>query len=165
MENKNLWTPWRSVYVGGAREPGCVFCNAAGAPEDDSRLVVKTGAHAFAMLNRFPYASGHLLIAPFRHTGAMEELTPVEVAEIWKLAVEGKRALSALYHPDGFNVGLNLGQAAGAGIADHLHLHVVPRWNGDSNFMPVLSDVRVIPHHLEDTLAALRGEMSGRSSP
>lgn len=165
MENRNLWAPWRSQYVGGAREPGCVFCLAAANPTDDSRLVVGGGVHAFVMLNRFPYSSGHAMVVPRRHISDMEALEPAESTEMWKLAVEVKRALSVLYKPDGFNVGMNLGKAAGAGIADHLHLHVVPRWVGDSNFMPVLGDVRVISTHLEDTLAALRQETGLPLSP
>lgn len=159
MENRNLWAPWRSQYVGGAREPGCVFCLAAANPGDDEKLVAGGGAHAFVMLNRFPYTSGHAMIAPRRHVADVSLLDNAESAEIWKLAVEVKRALAAIYKPDGFNIGMNLGQAAGAGIADHLHLHVVPRWIGDSNFMPVLGDVRVISTHLSDTLGALRQEL------
>lgn len=158
MDNRNLWAPWRSQYVGGAREPGCVFCLASASPADDERLVVGGGAHAFAMLNRFPYTSGHAMVAPRRHVADVAELDAAESAEMWRLAVEIKRALTAIYRPDGFNIGMNLGCAAGAGIADHIHLHVVPRWVGDSNFMPVLGDVRVISTHLKDTLAALRQE-------
>lgn len=158
MDNRNLWAPWRSQYVGGAREPGCVFCLASASPADDERLVVGGGTHAFAMLNRFPYTSGHAMIAPRRHVADVAELDAAESAEMWRLAVEIKRALTAIMKPDGFNIGMNLGCAAGAGIADHIHLHVVPRWVGDSNFMPVLGDVRVISTHLKDTLAALRQE-------
>lgn len=149
MENNNLWAPWRSDYVGGEREPGCVFCHAAASPEDPERLVVALESSAMAVLNRYPYASGHLMVMPRRHVGALEELDSVELTQMWAMALKAKSALTSLYNPQGFNLGLNIGKAAGAGITEHLHIHVVPRWVGDNNFMAVLAETRVIPHHLE----------------
>jgi ATP adenylyltransferase len=146
---KQLWAPWRLEYIQSADEqPGCVFCNAQAAEDG---LVVHRGDHAFAILNRFPYASGHFMAAPYRHVGDFGELTDEEVLEIHRLAADGMSALSKLYSPEGSNVGWNLGRVAGAGVVDHVHLHVVPRWAGDTNFMPVLADVKVMPEHLETT--------------
>jgi ATP adenylyltransferase len=155
---KPLWAPWRLEYVTQADEiPGCVFCaEAAGELGEGESLVVHRGSVALAILNKFPYSSGHLLAAPVRHVGALEELTDEEALELHRLAVAGVEALGAIYGPDGFNLGWNLGRAAGAGITDHVHLHVVPRWSGDTNFMPVLADVKVLPEHLLETRDRLR---------
>lgn len=153
-----LWAPWRLVYVQQAdAQEGCVFCSDAGGdvPPEDS-LVVYRGDAAFILLNKFPYASGHLLIAPVRHVGEIGKLTDAEALEIHRLAVAGTEALASVYEPDGFNLGWNLGRVAGAGIAEHVHLHVVPRWSGDTNFMPVLADVKVLPEHLYATRDRLR---------
>ena len=148
---KPLWAPWRLEYVQAADEqPGCVFCLAAEG-DDAERLVVRRGEHAFVLLNRFPYSSGHVMVAPYRHVGDFGELSDHEALEIHALARAGLRALSSVYAPEGFNLGWNLGRVAGAGIVDHVHLHVVPRWGGDTNFMPVLADVKVIPEHLAET--------------
>ena len=148
---KPLWAPWRLEYVEQADEStGCIFC----APDDD--LVLCRGAHAFALLNRFPYASGHLMVAPQRHVGDYGSLTDDEALEIHRLAVAGLEALAAVYRPQGHNLGWNLGRIAGAGIVDHVHLHVVPRWAGDTNFMPVLADVRVLPEALTESARRLR---------
>ena len=144
---KQLWAPWRLQYIQSADEQaGCVFCNAQ---EGEGGLVVHRGEHAFALLNRFPYAPGHFMVAPYRHVGDFGELTDAEAAEIHRLGGDGMRALGALYSPEGYNAGWNLGRVAGAGVVDHVHLHVVPRWAGDTNFMPVLADVKVLPEHLE----------------
>jgi ATP adenylyltransferase len=148
---RQLWAPWRLEYVGSAgSEPGCVFCSARDG-DDADRLVVMRGEHAFVLLNRFPYASGHVMVAPARHVGDLGELADAEALEVHRLATRAVAALGSLYRPDGFNLGWNLGRVAGAGIADHVHLHVVPRWAGDTNFMPVLADVRVLPEHLDET--------------
>jgi len=149
-----LWAPWRLEYVSSASEQtGCIFCRAVGAPEDADSLVVHRGETAFVMLNRFPYSAGHLMIAPTRHVGDLRELSAQEAAEIHSLSAHALEVLSSLFKPDGFNVGWNLGRSAGAGVVDHVHEHVVPRWQGDTNFMPVLADVRVIPEHLQATHA------------
>jgi ATP adenylyltransferase len=152
---KPLWAPWRLEYIQSADEqPGCVFCLAQHG-EDEDTLVVRRGERAFALLNRFPYASGHFMVAPYRHVGAYGELTDDEVLEIHRLAEPGLRALGEVYGPQGYNLGWNLGRVAGAGVVDHVHLHVVPRWEGDTNFMPVLADVKVMPEHLAETCRRL----------
>jgi ATP adenylyltransferase len=148
---RQLWAPWRLEYIESADEQdGCVFCLAE-AGDDEERFVVHRGEQAFVMLNTFPYSSGHLMVAPRRHVGEFTELGEAEALEIHRLAGAGLAALRELYGPDGFNLGWNLGRVAGAGVVDHVHLHVVPRWNGDTNFMPVLADVKVIPEHLAET--------------
>jgi len=146
-----LWAPWRLEYVQHADElDRCIFCD----PEPD--LLVEDGGHALVVMNKFPYSSGHLLVAPKRHTGDFAGLADEEAAEIHRLASRGIEALRAEYAPHGFNLGWNLGRVAGAGIEDHVHLHVVPRWNGDTSFMPVLGDVKVLPEHLLATARRLR---------
>ena len=148
---ERLWAPWRLEYVQSADEQdGCVFCRAA-AGDDVEQLVVHRGEHAFVLLNKFPYASGHLLVAPYRHGVNFGELDEGEILEVHRLGACGLDALRAVYRPEGFNLGWNIGRPAGAGIVDHGHLHVVPRWSGDTNFMPVLDDVKVIPQYLAET--------------
>jgi ATP adenylyltransferase len=152
---KELWAPWRLEYIKSADEDdGCVFCLAVEG-DDEERLVVKRGVKAIVLLNKFPYSSGHFMVAPSRHLGEYGELAEDEVLELHALAAAGMRALAGLYAPQGYNLGWNLGRVAGAGIVDHVHLHVVPRWGGDTNFMPVLADVKVLPEHLADTRARL----------
>lgn len=152
---QRLWAPWRMTYINdidSEKKEGCFFCNAwAEAGRERENLVVGRGQGAFIMLNRFPYSNAHLLIAPQRHIGYMEEATEEEGAELWRLTALAKRALSNAFSPHGFNVGINQGRVAGAGVLDHLHVHIVPRWDGDVNFMPVFADVRVIPQALEET--------------
>jgi ATP adenylyltransferase len=148
---KPLWAPWRLEYIEQADEQeGCIFCLAAEG-DDESGLVVHRGANAFVLLNKFPYASGHLMVAPYRHVGDFAELSDEEVVEIHRLTSQGMGALAKLYSPQGYNVGWNLGRIAGAGVTDHMHTHLVPRWAGDTNFMPVLADVKVMPEHLAET--------------
>jgi len=148
---ERLWAPWRLEYVQSADEQdGCVFCRAA-AGDDVEQLVVHRGERAFVLLNKFPYASGHLLVAPYRHGVNFGELDEAEILEVHRLGARGLDALTAVYRPEGFNLGWNIGRPAGAGIVDHGHLHVVPRWSGDTNFMPVLDDVKVIPQYLAET--------------
>jgi ATP adenylyltransferase len=149
---KPLWAPWRLEYVGGADEQeGCLFCKAVESEDDEAALVVHRGRHAIVLVNKFPYASGHLMVAPRRHIGEFAELTDEEALELHRLSGQGIGALAQLYEPQGYNVGWNLGRIAGAGVVDHVHVHVVPRWAGDTNFMPVLADVKVIPEHLAET--------------
>jgi ATP adenylyltransferase len=146
-----LWAPWRLEYIQQADEqPGCVFCRAAEA-SDEEGLIVHRGDRAFVLLNKFPYSSGHLMVAPFRHVGEFGELEADEAAEIHALSTRGLEALRGVYGPEGFNLGWNLGRIAGAGVVDHVHQHVVPRWAGDTNFMPVLADVKVLPEHIAAT--------------
>jgi ATP adenylyltransferase len=154
---RQLWAPWRLEYVVQAEDqPGCVFClEAAGTLGDDS-LVVHRGTTVIALLNKFPYSSGHLMVAPTRHEADLAALSAAEAAEIHSLTVAALDALRRVYAPDAFNVGWNLGAIAGGSIAGHLHEHVVPRWSGDTNFMPVLADVKVLPEHLTTTRDRLR---------
>jgi ATP adenylyltransferase len=152
---KPLWAPWRLAYVEHADElDRCIFCQ----PEEE--LVVENGAHAVAVMNKFPYSSGHVLIAPHRHLGDFGLLSPEEVQEVHTFAARAVEALREEYGAHGFNLGWNLGRVAGAGIADHVHLHVVPRWNGDTSFMPVLGDVKVLPEHLLETAVRLRTRLA-----
>jgi len=147
---KQLWAPWRLEYIRQADEqPGCVFCH----PEEE--LVVAREEHAFVLVNRFPYSSGHVMVAPLRHAGDFGALTAEEAQAIHRLAAKAVEALGREYGADGYNLGWNLGRVAGAGVADHVHLHVVPRWSGDTNFMPVLADTKVLPEHLRETRARL----------
>jgi ATP adenylyltransferase len=148
---ERLWAPWRLEYIQAADEQeGCVFCLARDG-DDEERLVVHRGTHAVVLLNKYPYASGHLMVAPARHEGEFGELSVDEVVEIHRLAATGIAGLAETMGPQGFNLGWNLGRIAGAGVVDHVHLHVVPRWAGDTNFMPVLADVKVLPESLEAT--------------
>jgi ATP adenylyltransferase len=148
---ERLWAPWRMEYIKSADDDsGCIFCRAV-AGDDAERLVVQRGSHAIALLNKFPYASGHFMVAPIRHVGEYGELTDDEALELHRLASAGIGALSQVYAPQGYNLGWNLGRIAGAGVVDHVHLHVVPRWAGDTNFMPVLADVKVLPEYLQET--------------
>ncbi len=148
---KPLWAPWRLEYVGSADEQeGCFFCAALGLPDEEG-LVVYRGERAFVLLNKFPYTSGHLLVAPVRHSCEFAALRDEEALELHRLAAGGVGALAATYRPEAYNLGWNLGRVAGAGVLDHVHLHVVPRWAGDTNFMPVLADVKVMPEHLAET--------------
>lgn len=147
-------------YVGGERAPGCVFCNALAAPDQPASLVLLTGRHAFMLLNRFPYNSGHLMVVPNEHVPTLEVLSPATRAEMFEMAALAIEAARPVFRCDGFNLGMNIGDVAGAGIADHLHMHLVPRWTGDANFMPILGDTMVIPEVLETTHARLRAELS-----
>ncbi len=149
---ERLRSPWRNAYVSAsATEPGCVMCRALEGQARADSLVVHVGAQVFALMNLYPYNSGHVMVAPRRHVGSLSEASPEELAELMALARRLEGLLSATYRPDGFNLGMNLGRAAGAGVADHIHLHVVPRWQGDTNFMTVAAETRVLP---EDPLAA-----------
>ena len=148
-----LWAPWRMQYVSSAAPPeaGCVFCRAASAGDDRGALILRRGVDAFLILNAFPYACGHLMAVVTRHGGGLAEASAAEVGEAMSLVQAGIRALRSAYRADGFNVGVNEGRVAGAGVPDHLHVHVVPRWNGDANFMPVVADTRVLPESLDAT--------------
>ena len=153
---KPLWAPWRLEYVTQADElTGCPLC-AEAAGEVGETLVVHRGTSAFALLNKYPYSSGHLILAPYAHVGELDELGDETALELHRLSVDALEALRALYRPAGFNLGWNIGRAAGAGIPEHAHMHVVPRWNGDTSFMPVLGDAKVIPEHLLETRDRLR---------
>ena len=149
------------AYIGGEKEHGCLFCRVlADSTADGANLVLWREPGALVMLNKFPYNSGHLLVAPVRHTGDFTDLKPEEVVDLTSALQRAVKLLEQVLTPDGFNVGANLGKAAGAGIADHLHFHAVPRWDGDTNFMPVLGETKVINEHLEATAAKLRATLA-----
>ena len=156
--DRPLWAPWRIEFIRGEKDKRCFLCGKQSVnPEwPEESLVVFRGRTAFVILNRYPYNSGHLMIAPYSHTGDISELTVEERHEIMDLCVKAKEVLQKVMRPDAFNVGFNLGVAAGAGIADHLHMHIVPRWIGDTNFMPVISDTRCVPEALDETARIIR---------
>ncbi len=149
MERKILWAPWRGEYVAGKKDPGCIFCPPEKPLPDEERLILYRDEKVLVIMNKFPYNTGHLLIAPKRHVANLEDLTDEELLNIMKMAQSAIKILKKVLKPDGFNLGFNLGKVAGAGYPDHIHLQLVPRWNGDINFLAVLDDVRVISQHLK----------------
>ncbi|MFB3739506.1 MAG: HIT domain-containing protein [Candidatus Velamenicoccus archaeovorus] len=153
-----IWSPWRMRYIESAKagdEDGCIFCDLPARGDDAGTHILSRGARAFAMLNTYPYNPGHVMVAPFRHVGDLEDLSPEELADVDRLLQASVRALREEMDPHGYNVGMNLGRVAGAGIPDHLHWHVVPRWSGDTNFMPVVAETRVLPELLDETYRKL----------
>lgn len=161
MNMERLWAPWRSVYIGKDHGTGCIFCEKlnAATEQDRANYVLFRGAKTFVILNIYPYNNGHLLVAPARHVGDIEELEPGEMQELFLTTRRMVKLMRRAFHPDGFNVGVNLGKVAGAGIPGHFHVHIVPRWNGDTNFMPVLGDVRVISEALDLTYDKLKSAL------
>jgi ATP adenylyltransferase len=155
LANHRLWAPWRSSYIKGSKSDECIFCTKPALPDEEG-LVVRRGERCFVMLNAFPYTSGHVMIAPYAHTAALQDLDEPTSVELISLAKQSLRAIGEAYRPEGYNVGANLGSVAGAGIADHFHMHVVPRWEGDTNFMPVVGDTRVLPEGLDETFRSLK---------
>lgn len=153
---KNIWAPWRIEYIQGPKPSSCVFCEAA---KQEDPLVITRKEGCFAIMNRFPYTAGHCMVVPNRHVGDLAELTPREISAIMALVSDLMAALRASMHPEGFNVGCNIGKVSGAGIAEHFHMHVVPRWNGDTNFMPVLDDVHIISEHITRTRDKIAGNL------
>jgi len=153
-----LWAPWRMEFIAAEKPKGCIFCDFPAAPEAEDRrnLIVRRGEHAFVILNRFPYNSGHLMVVPRRHGAELGALPAAEYAGLMEEVRRAAAVLQGAYRPEGINVGMNLGRAAGAGIVDHLHWHLVPRWVGDNNFMPVLGDIRVMVDHLDATWEKVR---------
>jgi len=152
-----LWAPWRLQYIEHTpEEQGCIFCDKPARNRDAEDYILHRGERCFIMLNAFPYNNGHLLIAPYRHVPDLTDLDEDEQRDLLALTNLGLKALREVYHPQGFNVGINIGQVAGAGIADHIHLHIVPRWSGDTNFMPVLGETRVVPQALSESHERLR---------
>lgn len=161
---EKLWSPWRSQYIDsfGKEKGSCIFCNAAGDDLNDmNSLLVDKGELTFTVLNLYPYNNGHLMVVPFRHISDMLDLSREENAEIMNKLQISCKVLKEVYNPDGFNIGANLGKVSGAGIDDHIHFHVVPRWNGDTNFMPVLGDVKVISQDLLVTKKKLLKAFTG----
>jgi ATP adenylyltransferase len=160
---QRMWSPWRSKYIATFKEPvrkgkkrGSLFAAALKSHDDSKNLIVWRGEHCFVMMNRYPYNSGHLLIVPNRQTATMEDLTLVELAEMMQSTQRAIQALDVIMKPHGYNFGANLGRVSGAGIDDHVHFHLVPRWNGDTNFMPVLADTKVISEEMKGTLKKLQ---------
>jgi ATP adenylyltransferase len=145
LEMRQLWSPWRLEYLTRPKAEECVFCRAAEGEDDRENLVLLRGERAFLILNRYPYNNGHFIVTPYAHLPSLENLPTSTLTEMMVLLNRGLGALRAAMHPDGFNIGANLGKVAGAGVEDHVHLHAVPRWTGDTNFMPVIGDMRVVP--------------------
>jgi ATP adenylyltransferase len=153
----SIKSPWRFEYVAGANpQAGCIFCYAAEHASEQESLVLHQGKHNFVLLNRYPYNNGHIMIAPYQHVANPDEVAHEIAQEMMLLFQKGLQALRSAYNPDGFNMGMNLGKCAGAGVEQHYHLHVVPRWNGDTNFMTTLAETRVIPEDFNTTLAKLK---------
>lgn len=151
-----LWSPWRYRYVTTAdAAPGCVFCTAAAENKDEEYLVVWRGRRLFVILNRYPYTSGHLMVVPYAHVATLEELPDETLAEMALVTRDAVKHLRAIYRPEGVNVGMNIGKCAGAGIAGHVHTHVLPRWTGDANFLSVVGETRVMPEELGETYRKL----------
>ncbi|MFA4646355.1 HIT domain-containing protein [Pyrococcus kukulkanii] len=146
---KILWAPWRIEYIRSPKYEGCIFCDFPKENRDKERLILYRGKNAFIIMNNYPYNPGHVMVAPYRHVSSIEDLTEEEMLEIMKLAALVMKAIRKVMKPDGFNLGFNIGKVAGAGIDGHVHLHIVPRWNGDTNFMPVIADTKVIPESLK----------------
>lgn len=155
---EQLWAPWRLSYIqkASAGGEGCIFVDLPAQDNDRENLILFRGQHAFVMLNAFPYTSGHLMVAPYRHTATLNDLSDEELLEINQLVRDCANWITSVYKPDGFNIGVNLGRAAGAGIPDHIHWHIVPRWNGDTNFMTSVGEVRVLPQSLTESWEQLR---------
>lgn len=164
-EAQVLWAPWRMRYIEAEKPGGCIFCQPTEESALRERLILATTSHARVMLNKYPYTSGHLLIAPHLHTATLADLSTAVFLDLMELVRRAVSVVETVLRPHGVNVGLNLGTAAGAGIADHLHWHVVPRWVGDTNFMPVVGAVRVMPQHLLDTYDRLRPDWLSASCP
>lgn len=155
---KTLWAPWRIEYITGEKKEGCIFCDKPKAGNDKKNLILYKGETSFIIMNRYPYSNGHLMAVPYRHINNMSELDHKERLELMNLTTKCIEILKVM-NPDGFNIGMNLGTAGGAGIDDHLHFHIVPRWNGDTNFMPLIADVKVMPEYLEDTYETLSEQL------
>lgn len=164
---ENLWAPWRMAFIEPKNPPapGCIFCTQPAANQDEKYHILYRGERCFMMLNLYPYNNGHLMIAPYEHIGAFEQFDALTLADLTAQAQLALRALRIAMTPDGFNMGINQGKVAGAGFAEHIHYHIVPRWNGDTNFMPVLADTKVMPEHLDvvyqkllDALRQIRSE-------
>ena len=152
-----LWTPWRMEYIlSNEKQPGCIFCAGDNRENDEERLILHVGNKTMVIMNKYPYANGHLLVCPVRHCFGLDMLDDKERLDLIGMVSRTIEILKKAFKPDGFNVGLNLGKVAGAGIEEHMHFHIVPRWNGDSNFMTVLSEVRLIPEHIRETYKKLK---------
>lgn len=160
MANFRIWAPWRLAYVKDASkdiEEECIFCAKPAQDDDEANLIVHRGERSFVILNLFPYTNGHLMVAPYAHLGRLQELGSETLTEMMALAQRSMDRLEQVYDPHGYNVGFNQGRVAGAGVEHHIHMHVVPRWGGDTNFMPVIADTKVMPQSIEQSYEAMRG--------
>ena len=154
---KRLWAPWRKEYVSKNKSQECPFCKKYAEAVDRKNYIIARSAHSFSMLNIFPYSNGHILIAPYQHVDSLAGLTEPELIDLMKLIISSQELLNKALSPQGYNIGINLGETAGAGVVDHIHIHIVPRWGGDTNFMPVIGETRVIPESLESVYKSLLG--------
>ena len=161
MEEEIIWAPWRIGYIAGKREKGCLFCRVKREKRDKENYLLFRGKYCFIILNAFPYNNGHLMIAPFRHIKEPSQFKEEEVVELWRLVALSIRLLKDVLKPEGFNIGLNLGKIAGAGYPGHLHLHLVPRWSGDTNFMPTVAKTKVISQSLNKLYEELKKSLRG----
>ena len=155
---KQIWAPWRMEYIQKKKTNGCILCEAPKQDSDTANYIIYRGDKSFVILNSYPYNPGHLMIVPYQHIASLEELTDEERHEHFDIVSRGIKVLRQVLNPGGFNLGINIGKVAGAGIEDHVHTHIVPRWQGDTNFMPVISDVRVVPEALAETYQKLGGK-------
>ena len=153
---ERIWAPWRMGYIRGEKPKGCILCEKPRQKDDALNYILYRGEKNFVIMNSYPYNPGHLMIAPYRHIANLEELTDEELYEHFKIVTQSIKVLRQVFNPGGFNLGINMGKSAGAGISGHVHTHIVPRWEGDTNFMPVLSDTRVVPEALAETYKKLR---------
>jgi ATP adenylyltransferase len=156
---ERIWAPWRIRYIEQAKPKGCFLCDKPSEQNDEQNYILARGEYSFVILNSYPYNPGHLMVAPYRHVASLEEFTEKERREHFDIVSRSLAVLRQVFDAAGFNIGINLGKAAGAGIEDHTHTHIVPRWHGDTNFMPVLSDVKVLPEALADTYQKLKGQL------
>ncbi len=155
---EQIWAPWRIKYIEMEKAKGCILCDKAKENDDAPNYILHRGKKNFIILNSYPYNPGHLMVAPYRHVASLEELTDEELHEHFEIVSQSIKVLRQVFNPGGFNIGINAGKVAGAGIDDHIHTHIVPRWQGDTNFMPVIADVRVVPEALTETYEKLRGK-------
>ena len=160
---KHLWSPWRMDYIKSFKKNGCVFCKALGEEDGPENLIVYRGETCCVILNRFPYTSGHLMVIPFKHAQTLSDLDAETRTEMFELTTKCTEVLDRLYNPHGYNVGINIGEAAGAGIEEHIHIHIVPRWAGDTNFMSSVGETRVLPEDIEETYRRVKGEWDNRN--
>ncbi|MFC1668369.1 HIT domain-containing protein [Chlamydiota bacterium] len=156
---EKLWAPWRMKYILDEEKEDCIFCNKAKKENEKREFVLERAKENFVLLNIYPYNNGHLMIAPFRHVPSLDEMTDAELCESILLTKKWVKLVKKVLQPNGFNIGLNLGAVAGAGVKDHVHLHIVPRWQGDTNFMPVISDTKIIPQALDELYDVLKKEV------
>lgn len=157
---ENLYSPWRIDYILQKKSDKCIFCEKPKANDDKNLLILKRGECTYIIMNLYPYNNAHLMIVPYRHISKLSELRDKELLEVSKMLQLSEKVLNKVYHPDGFNIGMNLGEVAGAGVADHIHIHVVPRWIGDTNFISTIGKIRVMPERMEDTYRKLKNEFN-----